>query len=145
MRHLIGRRASCPTRPIATTSHGGASTSGRYSLYAPSSSFRRATTIRVAEEVLAEQVATTVEEADILHDEADTAAAAEERAQQAKEREREVTAELLQQEVGRRRNFAIISHPDAGKTTLVGLHSVMQQVRLSMLAWQGMPKARNNA
>jgi hypothetical protein len=28
-------------------------------------------------------------------------------------------AELLQTEVERRRNFAIISHPDAGKTTLV--------------------------
>ena len=31
----------------------------------------------------------------------------------------QVTAELLNKEVARRRNFAIISHPDAGKTTLV--------------------------
>ena len=31
----------------------------------------------------------------------------------------EVTLEMLQREVARRRNFAIISHPDAGKTTLV--------------------------
>ncbi|KAL6747846.1 peptide-chain release factor [Haematococcus lacustris] len=30
----------------------------------------------------------------------------------------ELTAELLAREVARRRNFAIISHPDAGKTTL---------------------------
>ncbi|GIL80976.1 hypothetical protein Vretimale_9288 [Volvox reticuliferus] len=29
-----------------------------------------------------------------------------------------LTAEVLEREVGRRRNFAIISHPDAGKTTM---------------------------
>ena len=34
-------------------------------------------------------------------------------------RSEEATAELLNREVSRRRNFAIISHPDAGKTTLV--------------------------
>ena len=30
-----------------------------------------------------------------------------------------LTAEVLEREVARRRNFAIISHPDAGKTTMV--------------------------
>lgn len=31
-----------------------------------------------------------------------------------------LTEAMLEKEVTRRRNFAIISHPDAGKTTLVG-------------------------
>jgi ABC-type polysaccharide/polyol phosphate transport system ATPase subunit len=35
------------------------------------------------------------------------------------ERKAELSAEMLNMEVARRRNFAIISHPDAGKTTLV--------------------------
>lgn len=52
-------------------------------------------------------------------------AVAEAQAQLAREREKEVTAELLLKEVARRRNFAIISHPDAGKTTLVGTHALL--------------------
>ncbi|KAG2490076.1 hypothetical protein HYH03_011541 [Edaphochlamys debaryana] len=46
-----------------------------------------------------------------------TARAAQQQ-QQAEQAAAALTAEVLQREVARRRNFAIISHPDAGKTTM---------------------------
>ena len=53
-------------------------------------------------------------------DAAESAAAQHERVTEREaERKAELSAELLDMEVARRRNFAIISHPDAGKTTLV--------------------------
>ena len=53
---------------------------------------------------------------------AESAAAQHEReTEREAERKAELSAELLDMEVARRRNFAIISHPDAGKTTLVCL------------------------
>ena len=33
-------------------------------------------------------------------------------------KDKNLNAEILSKEVNKRRNFAIISHPDAGKTTL---------------------------
>ncbi len=39
-------------------------------------------------------------------------------------------SKLLNTEVARRRNFAIISHPDAGKTTLVSRPSLSRQTAL---------------
>ena len=57
-------------------------------------------------------------------------------------RSEEATAELLNREVSRRRNFAIISHPDAGKTTLVCIRRQAQKG--GALMWQPscMPHAR---
>lgn len=57
-------------------------------------------------------------EADAADAEAAAAAAAAAKAA-SEEREAVLSAEALVREVARRRNFAIISHPDAGKTTLV--------------------------
>ncbi|GFR44773.1 hypothetical protein Agub_g6105 [Astrephomene gubernaculifera] len=58
--------------------------------------------------------------AEQLAEEVGSAAAARSvQAQQAAEQAAAaLTAEVLEREVGRRRNFAIISHPDAGKTTM---------------------------
>ena len=106
-------------RPITNSSHGGGSTSGRC-VHNPS--------VRRVERFMTVHVASIDAPAEGFVDEAEpgttdddsASAAAEAQAQLAKEREREVTAEQLQREVARRRNFAIISHPDAGKTTLVG-------------------------
>ncbi|PNW87891.1 hypothetical protein CHLRE_01g006150v5 [Chlamydomonas reinhardtii] len=58
--------------------------------------------------------------AEALADEVGTAATvrAVQQQQQAEQAAAALTAEVLEREVGRRRNFAIISHPDAGKTTM---------------------------
>ena len=111
-----------PVRLCTTKANIGlvASTSGRSPDGMTRRHVRTRRTLRcvassVFAEVSAEEAVEDVPASEAQHDDgADSNQLAERES-----RSEEATAELLNREVSRRRNFAIISHPDAGKTTLV--------------------------
>lgn len=87
---------------------------GRPTLFALSSCVQRrlVTSIRVASEVEIDKAES------ILVEEVSTSDVSNEVAHEVEAVSAEMLEQIIQREVQRRRNFAIISHPDAGKTTL---------------------------